>query len=146
MDNIQTMNLQIFGLYICNHFTLLLLLLVPAQFWVKYSTTQTQVDGLAQMLVLVLTLEYLRTNTYVENVSMRHEHNMTVHATSLNRGAESFASWNLHVHCKMLENFIQFTQKESTQTLKCFACEHQLMSEWYHIVFGIWFFSMTTLY
>ena len=45
-----------------------------------------QVDGLA------LVLEYSRTNTHVEKVSARHEHNTTVHVMSLNRQAESFMS------------------------------------------------------
>ena len=42
-----------------------------------YGTTQMQVDGLA--------LKYLRTNTHLESVSVRHEHNTTVYAMSLNR-------------------------------------------------------------
>ena len=49
-----------------------------------------QVDGLAQVLAPVL--EYLRTNTCVEKVSARHEHNTTAHVMSLNRRAESFTS------------------------------------------------------
>ena len=44
--------------------------------------SEIQVDGLAQVQVLVL--EYSRTNTRVENVSLRHVHDTTVHAVSLN--------------------------------------------------------------
>ena len=47
-----------------------------------------QVDGLTQVLVLVL--EYLRTNTCIEKASAQHEHNTTAHVVSLNRQAESF--------------------------------------------------------
>ena len=65
-----------------------------------------QVDGPARVQLP----EYSRTSTCVENASVQHKYNMTVHAMSLNRQAESFMSWNLHEH------FIQFTWKESTHT------------------------------
>ena len=52
-----------------------------------YGTIQTQVDGLAQ--VQVLALEYLRTNTNIEYTSAQHKHDMTAHATSLNRRFKS---------------------------------------------------------
>lgn len=32
---------------------------------------------------------------------------------------------------QILENFIQIAWKESSRTRKCFAHEHQLVSEWY---------------
>ena len=49
----------------------------------RYGTAQMQVDGLAQVLTLVL--KYSRTNTHGEKVSAQHEQNMTVDVMSLDR-------------------------------------------------------------
>ena len=92
-----------------------------------YGTTQTQVDGLARMQVLVL--EYSRTNTHVEYASAWHEDDMMTHVMSSNQQVKSCDE------LKLVQTFFKclkiFTWKESICTHKCFAHEHQLASEWY---------------
>ena len=51
-----------------------------------YDTAQMQVDGLAQ--VLVLALEYSRTNTRVEHAGIWHEHDRMEHGMSSNQWVE----------------------------------------------------------
>ena len=74
----------------------------------------------------LFTIEFQSNNPQIMHYTL---HDITMHEMSLNIWAESFTSWNLYEHFPNIQKFYQFTWKETTCTCKCFACEHQLMSE-----------------
>ena len=79
----------------------------------------------------MLTLEYSRTNTRVENVSVQHEHGTTVHAINLNIQIESFMSLNSQEHISNTREFYPVYYKRVNSHPQVLCLWTSPASEWY---------------